>query len=76
MYLKQHHVFSPHNNGRSRQKNPNPEGTWCAAKARHYMLYWRQAHLRRTIHWYPAVKVARTRSTPSYNSYWVFVAAC
>ena len=55
---------------------PKPDGTWCADKSKHCILYWNQEKYKRTIPWDPNTNTARIRSAPGSNSYRIFVAAC
>ena len=48
---------------------------WCANKACHCILYWKQERHLRTIPWDPSINVTRIRSAQSSNTYRVFVAA-
>ena len=54
---------------------PKPYGTWCATKARHYILYWKHERCQHTIPWDPTINVPRILSAPSSNTYRVFLAS-
>ena len=55
---------------------PKADGTWCATKARHCILYWKQESYHRNIPLDPSINSAIIRSVPSSNTYRVFMVAC
>ena len=52
-----------------------PDVTWCATKAKKWILYLNQEMYKRTICWYACTSTRHIRSAPSNNTHLIIVAS-